>query len=277
MLIQQIQEKDWEQRPTINEKTDKLALETLNIQDQPTQNIAIQLTVANHICSLYQDMNLPTCIAGFTPIYYLLIGTRYRMDKPMDESFKTIFSNTEITEQNLLNLSAYIIEQVKEKQDQSDDEIKQTKLVEQGRISAKLEKDGSVSLHIGDSGTLEYESIRNDLRQVLTILKTNHPYIKLLSGESWLYSTKTIWMFLPEELQENITIITRENVLRSGALWGQFIQPNTRLEQTRKYLFLKRIGKVTSINDLYNAFPFPVSSINVPIEKLYNQLAIAKK
>jgi len=99
--------------------------------------------------------------------------------------------------------------------------------------------------------------------------------IKLLRGESWLYSTNAIFRILPKELRKHIQPVEMEAFhLKGLMLWLQFqgLEEGSLMKSLQ--IFADRISKIKSVDDLMDSFPYAASNLECKMKDLYRYLEI---
>lgn len=138
------------------------------------------------------------------------------------------------------------------------------------------EGDGTVSIHFRNnfastSSPLSKDNIparRKELVDIFREIKQKHPNAKKVKGGSWLYSYESYRRLFPPEYSDNIE--EERAGFKGNAIWGQFLTSLGEMNCERTEQFLEAINKVTTVDELFDAFPVKFYKATAPIGCFYD-------
>jgi len=113
----------------------------------------------------------------------------------------------------------------------------------------------------------------DELKNIFTEVKRKYPEAEKVMGGSWLYSYETYRRLFPHHFTESM--IERDNIGHQGnAIWGQFLQSNGELNESRANEFLQKVETARTKEDLFRAFPIKFYETIGDVKEFYEFLDI---
>jgi hypothetical protein len=152
----------------------------------------------------------------------------------------------------------------------------------------------SIDLHFANAeyskqGPLTPDKIplrKKELADLLKDVKSKLPQVELVRGVSWLYSLKhprALERIFPKAYVASRQAGKSPSHWQTGAVWGQFIDSEYKLNQSRAAEFENKIDqlKVEGVKtdeelngQLFNALPMPPTRVEGPIDEFYEMYGI---
>jgi hypothetical protein len=137
------------------------------------------------------------------------------------------------------------------------------------------EKDKTIHLHFSNNfanGKSPLDPVnlpkrRGELKRIFGEIKEKYPGAKSVAGFSWLYSMEAYKSLFPKEFTGNLK--QTEPGTRGNGAWGQFLTHRGELNLKRADMFLGKVEKAKTLEELQAAFPIPTFETNCEIEKFY--------
>ncbi|WP_437303400.1 hypothetical protein [Sorangium sp. So ce388] len=111
------------------------------------------------------------------------------------------------------------------------------------------------------------EQRRAELAKLFSRIRSDFPQELVVAGVSWLYNLDAYRRLFPARYSASAQV--RHGLYRSMPLWGQFLDHRGHVKPTTTQTFLEAIAKRESIADLGGCFPFPVLTVEAPIQVFY--------
>jgi hypothetical protein len=142
--------------------------------------------------------------------------------------------------------------------------------------------DQKVEIHFNNHRNTKGEFSRNNLDVMSNSLKTLFQNIinrqqtdlsfnpKFVSLRSWMNCFIGIKSVLPPEFVASAQIVKSTNFpFNSDSLWGQFLTYNGGINQKTLKKFLQNLKSAKSLEEIIDAFPFPVILFRSPLDQFY--------
>ena len=116
---------------------------------------------------------------------------------------------------------------------------------------------------------------RAEVRQMFAHIQQHHPNAAEVIGGSWLYNLEAYRRCWPSVFFENIRPVPREHIsLRGDSVWGQFIRASGYGNIELAAEFKERVGRASSLDDLYTSFRYLPLQPLAPIAAFYRELGL---
>lgn len=111
----------------------------------------------------------------------------------------------------------------------------------------------------------------NELKRMFQNISEIHPDAKSALGVSWLLNIDACTRLFPKEFKRSSKRIpVKEWNLHGDEVWGQFLDSKGYIKKDLMETFINAIDKFSTIEELFNAFPFPPLLAKCDIDAFYN-------
>lgn len=111
---------------------------------------------------------------------------------------------------------------------------------------------------------------RKEMRLMLEEIKREHPEALKLMSASWLRSTRSYLSLSPPDVPEPVNIMSKDMKFGGNSLWGQFINFKGHTNDRVYEAFLEALESAETLEDLLDAFPYPVRLSEDDIQGYYD-------
>lgn len=108
------------------------------------------------------------------------------------------------------------------------------------------------------------EERRSELRDVLSMVRTEHPNLRWITGGSWMYEASGYRHVFPSEHLKSAVVRTDRTTFQGMSHWGQFLDFRGELRQDRAQEFRKRLEEWDGTNPCA-LFPIPTLDVMSPV------------
>ena len=114
---------------------------------------------------------------------------------------------------------------------------------------------------------------RSELRALLAHVRHAEPQATRLAGVSWLYNLASYRRLFPKSYLATAKIAGGR--FRNMPLWGQFLDRHGAIRTAAANLFLDRLARQRSMDDLVQCFPLQPLAVEAPLSDFYASHGIA--
>ena len=107
-----------------------------------------------------------------------------------------------------------------------------------------------------------------ELRRMFVFIRQNYNKAFTVYGRSWLYNLNAYRQLFPLKYLQNSEVASSRYAMQRINLWGQFLNWNGDVKET-SWHFLSSISTSTSIEEVYNLFPYKVLVNECSVENFY--------
>lgn len=136
--------------------------------------------------------------------------------------------------------------------------------------------DGEIQIHFnnrdhrhgGPLGRSKVPERIRELKEMFTYIKALNFEAKEVRGRSWLYNVDAYKRLFPPSYFESARPDDDEYMLRTIAVWGQFIDNDNHTKKDVRDEFLARLKHINEDN-VMSMFPLPLLTTHAPLEDFY--------
>ena len=145
-----------------------------------------------------------------------------------------------------------------------------------GCFSYARSTEDRIRLHFGNAErdgpsplALERRRARlGDLARLFEHVGAHIPGSLRVRGASWLYNLDAYRRLFPASYIATARVL--EGRFQHMPLWGQFVDRHGEVKHAMRRPFLERLARQASIDALDRCFPFPVLTVEAPVESFYD-------
>jgi len=109
---------------------------------------------------------------------------------------------------------------------------------------------------------------RTDLARLFEHVDAHVPGPLRVRGASWLYNLEAYRRLFPPSYIDTARVM--EPRFQHMPLWGQFVDRHGQIRPAMRRPFLERLERQSSLEALERCFPFPVLTVEAPVEAFYD-------
>jgi len=107
-----------------------------------------------------------------------------------------------------------------------------------------------------------------ELKEMFEYISRYHSDAQFVEGCSWLYSYEAYCRLFPQEYIGGLELV-KEIPVRIHSAWGQFLNSSGEIDFERVATFKQKIDTTTSLNELFDSFPFRIYRDRAEIKFFY--------
>jgi hypothetical protein len=107
-------------------------------------------------------------------------------------------------------------------------------------------------------------------KDMLQSIYDSNPKARLLVTSTWLNNLDVYTVYFPKDLKDSLN----EKRCSFTGIWQQFLNKDGLIHEGRSNEFYEKLSQVTTVEDLYNVFPFKALEGKVEIDKFYEMYGV---
>lgn len=229
-------------------------------KEYPPEFFDLQIKFAEAVRRASPGMILANALFNFTALY-----RRFELPKPNDpenQTWKQFIARIETGEEP----SAVAYEFYRSRSGEAE-AIKEKERKQFGAFQSEVKGD-VVKIHVKSFPREEANrsSLRQSLTELFTDVKRNHPEVKTVSGESWLFRRSMVQALLPQKFIKSAK--PAPQYFGGNAIWGQLLNGDKQLKPKMAEEFLKKLPGL-KLENIPALFPYPNLKAECNIEEFY--------